>query len=347
MSKPDSQQKNVFVVLGVPRSGTSVIAKGLNVLGIDLGNNLTPADNQWNPKGFWEDDDISYKINRRILVSLGHKRECIRLIDKTQLDNPNLQGLKTSAAELLTQRFVSIQNWGFKDPRTVRVLPFWQSVFNTLHLNDKYIIALRNPLSSAHSYGTLKGFDPEVGLLFWLMHLIPAVEGTRGKDRVVVNYELMLEDPRHQLNRIKTALHIETNVDSSQIDAYANEFLDKKFNRFEQSYEDFKMHPATTVAPLCLKTYDLLLRLAKDEISFEDQEFILAWQEIKMEFERVYPVYLYIDKLLQHKTELDRSLKKIHKSLFWKMIYPIRRVQDFVRSRKLQQKKKQCGMVEV
>ena len=50
-------QKNVFIVLGVGRSGTSAIARGLKALGIDLGNMLRPAADA-NPKGFWEDAEI-------------------------------------------------------------------------------------------------------------------------------------------------------------------------------------------------------------------------------------------------------------------------------------------------
>jgi hypothetical protein len=61
--------KNIFLVLGMARSGTSAITRGLNALGIDLGNKLTPANEKWNPKGFWEDNEVVYQINAKISCS--------------------------------------------------------------------------------------------------------------------------------------------------------------------------------------------------------------------------------------------------------------------------------------
>ena len=45
-------KKRLIVVLGMHRSGTSAITRGLQVMGIDLGNNLMPAMEGVNDKGF-------------------------------------------------------------------------------------------------------------------------------------------------------------------------------------------------------------------------------------------------------------------------------------------------------
>ena len=44
----------LVLVLGMHRSGTSALARGLRVLGIALGDDLLPA-HPCNPKGFFED----------------------------------------------------------------------------------------------------------------------------------------------------------------------------------------------------------------------------------------------------------------------------------------------------
>jgi hypothetical protein len=49
--------KKIIVVLGMHRSGTSALTRGLSTLGVGLGDTLHPAGSD-NPTGFWEDRDI-------------------------------------------------------------------------------------------------------------------------------------------------------------------------------------------------------------------------------------------------------------------------------------------------
>ena len=50
---------DVVVVLGMHRSGTSALAKALELFGVDLGQNLT-APNEFNPKGYFEDNELEF-----------------------------------------------------------------------------------------------------------------------------------------------------------------------------------------------------------------------------------------------------------------------------------------------
>src|SRR5687768_1847720 len=202
------QQKTIFVVLGMPRSGTSAIARGLKTLGIHLGEKFGEADKTWNPTGFWEDLDIVYKINRGVLFELDYSWMSVSLITHKQFNQVPLLELKKTAAQLIKERIANNPNWGFKDPRTAKILPFWQEVFGNLQLQDKYIIALRNPLATAYSYQRLSGEDIEVGLLLWLMHLVPSIQETHGKKRIIVSYDMMMQDPRLQLKRMQTQLNL-------------------------------------------------------------------------------------------------------------------------------------------
>lgn len=68
-----TEGKSIVVVLGMHRSGTSAITRGLMVLGVELGDNLMPpaADNN---KGFFEDVDVN-AINVELYRSLGHGQD--------------------------------------------------------------------------------------------------------------------------------------------------------------------------------------------------------------------------------------------------------------------------------
>ena len=175
-----------------------------------------------------------------------------------------------------------------------------------MQLQEHYIITLRNPLASAKSFSLLTELDLEVCLLLWLMHTLPAIEDTHGKNRIVVSYEQMIQNPRKELERIKHQLHIPDLAPESEIEIFANEFLDKNLNRHGVSEEDLKNHPAIASATLCISVYELLYRVAKDELTFECDEFKYSWQKIMTEFEKIYPLYRLLDKVLRQ----NKTLKK-------------------------------------
>ena len=336
--------KNVYVVLGMARSGTSAIARGLKALGIDLGKHLIAGDAAWNAKGFWEDTDIVYSINRSVIAAQDYSwQNAMRTETYSQLVE-----FKGAAQHLLKQRMAATEHWGFKDPRTALILPFWKEVFQHLHLDDHYVIALRNPLASAYSYQKVTGVDIEEGLLLWLMHLIPAIDGTHGKKRVMVSYDFMLQNPRAQLERMRNKLHITLPRDEKEIDVYVNEFLDKNLTHHEYSDDNLKSHPAFGVAPMCLQVYSTLMKLTKDEMAFDSDEFTQTWQQIKNEFAAVHPIYCYIDTLLKRNKTLVREQRTMRRSLPWKLIYPLRKLDDMLRAlrNKSRQRKKMAKVYE-
>src|SRR5271154_2798891 len=113
------------LVLGMHRSGTSAITRGMQMLGVYLGDDfLSPKPD--NPTGYWEDRNI-YEINEHLLSVLGLKWHGISLIDDVRWHEPEVEALCAEALEYLRSQFIDHSFWGFKDPRTIRLLPFWQS----------------------------------------------------------------------------------------------------------------------------------------------------------------------------------------------------------------------------
>src|SRR5580700_1160835 len=56
-------KQKIVVVLGMHRSGTSLLTNLLTALGVDLGSDLVPADDN-NPAGYWEQLDINRTQDR-------------------------------------------------------------------------------------------------------------------------------------------------------------------------------------------------------------------------------------------------------------------------------------------
>lgn len=339
-------QKQVYVVLGMSRTGTSAIARSLIALGIDLGDRLIPKGEN-NPKGFFEDKDVLYQINRGVITSLN--RKYLYMDDVTEddiLQNPALNSFRDSAVKLLRGRFQDRAYWGFKDPITVTVMPFWHSVFDALDVEDKYVIVVRNPLAAAHSNKKFKRCDLEEAMLTWLYRLFAAIDGTHGKPRVVVAYEEMLKDPKLQLHRMHKALEIKDPLNEKAVDEYALKFIDKNLSHYASDDKAFLQSEITKVAPLTVKLYTLLQELATDKLSFADPNFKMRFEEIKAEFKLRQGVHHYVDDLIARNNDYRREIKRMKKTIIWKIASPIYKLHELFRDlRRKRKQSKRIGLV--
>jgi hypothetical protein len=325
--------KRVVMVLGMARSGTSTICRGLNAIGVNLGKKMLWPDRR-NPKGFWEDMDVTFKINRGLVRLLNYPWICEDLAAQMRaLHNHALKDFKNYAVLLVGERLAGRSNWGFKDPNTTVLLPFWQSVLNEVQAEDSYVIALRNPLGCAYSNIKHSDLELEGGLLAWLKNIILAVDGSQGKKRVVVSYEKLLEYPLNELLRMRRDLSIYS-ASQQDMEDYARRYVDKNLQHHVYSDNDLVTHPAIAAVPLCLRVYNLLKRLADDTLSFVDDEFYTEWQSIKQEFNDHYPLYFYARSIQMENKQLERELRGIRKALPWKLFSPLWLLDDFLRARR-------------
>jgi hypothetical protein len=276
----------VIVVLGMHRSGTSVLTRGLHALGVHLGDDFlsTKPDN---PTGYWE-NRIIVDLNDRVLNVLGLRWESVSLIQKPQLQNSDLRILREEATCYLETHFMPHPLWGFKDPRIVRLLPFWRSVFEELGVSDSYVVAIRNPLSVAASLLRRQNMSPETSHLLSLVYLVPYLDEISGKRFVVTDYDLLLSDPRGQLARVASVLGIQPGETSAtETEYFAKHFLDVGLRHGFVGRRDFDAVPG--VSPLVRQAYFLLYRLATDELPTEAMEFWQPWKRLRERVEALIP----------------------------------------------------------
>ena len=189
----DNIKRQLVVVLGMHRSGTSAITRGLTALGVELGQTLIPAMPD-NPSGFWEDRDIT-NLNIELLRHLGHDyHSSLVPILESDLASERMSAFRLRAVELLRQKTAANAIFGIKDPRTARLLPFWQAIYDHLGFIVGYVIAVRNPLSVARSLNVRNEFESEKSHYLWLEHMVPAVLETSSARRVFVNYDNLMDN---------------------------------------------------------------------------------------------------------------------------------------------------------
>ena len=88
--------------------------------------------------------------------------------------------------------------WGFKDPRTARLLPLWLEIIDELGLDPRYILVTRHPTDVAKSLNAREGVSQMHAELLWIDHNIDALTYTRGKLNGIVEYRRWFDDPMEQ-----------------------------------------------------------------------------------------------------------------------------------------------------
>lgn len=213
----------LVLVLGMHRSGTSTLARGLRVLGVALGKNLLPA-HPCNPKGFFEDAGL-YAFNKALLVQLGLTWRSPEAPDTAALRRLAAGPPGVTALGLLREKSAGQAIPGLKDPRMSRLLPFWRPVLAASGLRAHCCIALRHPESVAHSLWQRDRLDAEHSHALWLAYLLDALEGSTGLPRLLTDYGLLLHRPEHQLQRLGHFLDLP--LDPAELTLFADDFLDK------------------------------------------------------------------------------------------------------------------------
>jgi hypothetical protein len=266
------------------RSGTSALARGLQMLGVYLGNDFisTKPDN---PTGYWEDRNI-YEINERLLAVFGLRWEEVALIDDARWDAQEVEGLRTEAVAYLKSEFVTHPLWGFKDPRTIRLLPFWRSVLRSLDVDECYLLVIRNPRSVADSLIRRHGMDAVTAHLLWLVYVVPNLSMIANRPFMVADYDLVMADPRQELERIANGLKIPlTDTSKAGIDQFASDFLDPNLRHSFFNVSDFELD--LNLPPLTREAYLWLRSLATDRTANDSPRFWTAWENSRKAVERL------------------------------------------------------------
>jgi len=302
-AKMNSGQQRIVVVLGMHRSGTSAVTRGLQVMGVELGNRLMPpvADN--NPKGFWEDIDLN-ALNIDILNALRNDWRNLAPVSSADINLLRKEGLFLRAVELLRAKVGDAAVFGFKDPRMAKLLPFWKEVFRYCRFKVGYVMAVRHPLSVVKSLAKRDDIDAITGYLLWLGHVISTLSGTAETNRVFVDYDRLLASPEHELARV--AGRLELVIDPPALQAYKAEFLDQGLRHTFYDFADLELDDQCPA--LVREVYATILDMALDKVRFDDPALGKTIEHYVAELERLSPLLTLADRLLAQNMASGQAL---------------------------------------
>ena len=243
-----------LLILGMHRSGTSLITRLVNLLGSDLGSNLMPPSAD-NIKGYWENIDV-VEAHEALLTSLDSPWTALTPLPGDWQQRPMTGLVRQRLQGILADEFkpglVAI-----KDPRLCRVLPLWQQVLETTSRRPKIIMAVRHPLDVARSLEKRDGMPIAVGLLLWLRHVLEAERDSRSLPRIVVDYDDIVADWRQVVDRITKTLAVEWPVSPELIFAEARDFVAQDL-RHHHAASTATIMPAGEVGALAEMVYRAL-----------------------------------------------------------------------------------------
>jgi hypothetical protein len=211
--------KTAVVVLGPYRSGTSALARVLNLCGAFLPQRVIAARLGINPKGFWETEAVN-DLNARLMQYLD--ADWNRVDFTLPNGGPLLEEFLLNSGEVLESEYADAPLILIKDPRICVLAPLWHRALRENGYRPVYVVCVRNPLEVARSLGN--DMPTSRGLALWSEYMRPveAFVAARDVHAVHVRYADLLDDWRSVVHRIAHRLDVPLAIgaQASEVDVF-------------------------------------------------------------------------------------------------------------------------------
>ena len=277
-----SHPRKVICILGMHRSGTSAVARAVNLLGADLGpqEQLLPAK-QDNPTGFWENAHI-VDFHSKLLDTLGWTWDQIHPLPARWWLDAKVMPYAEWLTAIIQEDFAGKPLWMFKDPRTCLLLPLWKEVLAKLGYELICVICLRNPLDVVASLETRDGFSKTKSLALWQLHTLSALKYSSDLCRCLVSYELFVDHPVRVVQQIARDCGLTAPESVDQIGGRLRTFVDKSLCHSASDMQAL-MQDSDVFAPV-KSIYHLLRKAEQSTALLQSEDFTATIEERYLEY---------------------------------------------------------------
>jgi hypothetical protein len=266
------------------RSGTSLCSHILSALGVDMADDI--GVNLGNEKGHWERWEI-VEFHDRILglFDRGYWGPFHDFpLPVAWWADPRVVEIRREMIGFLKKRMTD-DYFGFKDPRTVRLLPVWHQIFNELKLTPKIVLCLRNPAHVARSLYARDGLDSAIGEYRWLVHTVDLFRYASSLEMCTVEYEGWFGDPTASLEKLREFLGLPWQQAESELGLMLSGVIDPTAR-----HDDHELREASQ--PLVRLLYKLVRRAGKDreahdQIAYIASQFV-GFQQLQRPFQQAF-----------------------------------------------------------
>lgn len=181
----------VVVVLGMHRTGSSLLASILVDLGINMGEKMLMRG-RMQPHGHWEDVEF-VNLNKRILAAAGGRWNRV----PPHANILRVRGQFNEPIRNLIAKKNKRKKWGWKDPRTSLTIPLYYPhlvsprYIRIIRSKSEIIQSLQRRHKGGHHWGVL--CDEYVRRVDAFLE---------GKPHLVIMYRGLIETPRVEIKRM-------------------------------------------------------------------------------------------------------------------------------------------------
>jgi len=233
-------ERHLVLVVGVGRSGTSLLAGILGQLGLHIPQPEVNAD-ATNPRGFGEPRwvvDFHTRLLRERHVTVNDARPAAWAKTRRAGETSAVRDeLRAWLGPQLEQTGAAV----IKDPRTAWFLPLWMDVAGELGVPPVFVTMLRHPaetLTSARtSYGTWQTAASRAAA--WLNVALETERATRGRPRAFIRYDDLLADWRSRVEPLGERLDLPQlrSIDRARA-AQVDGFVDPGLHRHRVGWDE-------------------------------------------------------------------------------------------------------------
>jgi glycosyltransferase involved in cell wall biosynthesis len=314
--------KKAILVLGMHRSGTSVLTCIFNLLGASVSANLMPVTEE-NPSGYWESIQIA-KFNNKLLQSAGTNWKSDAPVPENWFNHPDRNHDRSDAKMIIQSEFAGEEIFVLKCPRLCLLLPFWKTVFLEMGIEVYVTIVLRDPLQVAKSLSARAAFiemkpasiiNIHTSALVWLRYVLDAERYSRDLPRITVDYTSLTFDWQSALKPVLTGF-IPTFPTIHPIPiAQINALLDPSMRRKKPENEIVSLdsQPDPLLKVLCNLKDALILNRSSDQpyydlIFNEFERLRIAYETLRIKRFEAEHTDIWAIEILRGLKTIDQSI---------------------------------------
>jgi hypothetical protein len=194
------RRRKAILVVGMSRSGTSLITHILHTLGATLPADLIGPD-RGNPFGHWEPRAL-VDINTRILSHLGLAWDDPRPLHGSWFRSGEAHAFTLQIMAQIEQDYAGSRLPLIKDPRLCRLLPLYGEALDMLDIEATVVLQVRPVAQVARSLAERDGICPVLGALLWLRSVTEAEWHSRHHKRIWLGFAQVTADWRDSVRRV-------------------------------------------------------------------------------------------------------------------------------------------------
>jgi hypothetical protein len=206
-------------------------------MGVDMADEIRPHES--NAKGHWERWEIVAFHDRVLgLFNRGYSSPFHDFpLPAAWWADPRVHLIKSEIVAFLKTRMGEAV-FGFKDPRTVRLMPLWHRIFGELKLAPRIVLCLRNPAQVARSLKVRDGVDTDIAEYRWLVHMTDFFRYSSHFEVCTIEYEKWFSDPLVNFERLRTFLEMDWQQSEADLDLVLSGIIDPTLKHDSSDYED-------------------------------------------------------------------------------------------------------------